>query len=476
MATRSVVTCTVGPAGSGKSFRRCAHFIINEFLPEHDGVHWSNFPLGTVPDDHSYPPEYEGETFIDRIANRAAAMHGLDEEKLHSRIQMIPQEELKRWETGESGPWDFFEGKNLQDAHIAIDEIHNFLDPQAPQKQKQAWRQWLGEIRHQGATVEFISQSDQKIAIELRRESAMLIELQNTETLRDPVFRIELGDWYELRAMLLRRYSSGVQETVSRSAVKGRGSRISRKYFVLDPWYFQFYDSYSKPQKGGNKGRAQRRQWQRRNPLSLLAWFVGRNMPKLAPRFALVAVLAWVLLFDGGRVVMGWMFERAQTWGERSASAIPEATAKGGDRSRASSTGTRSSVEIQRASVTLADALDQSQDAVILAELFEALRVRYNRLDEDHQILKAQHDELLDQVRSLSALVAVTDRGVTLRSGYTYQLGEPIDYGEYSGRKITAIDTKRRTAKLDDGTVLRLMRVRTPAALDGVLESISGSE
>ena len=49
MATRSVVTCTVGAAGSGKSFRRCAHFIVNEFLPEHDGVHWSNFPLAWSP-------------------------------------------------------------------------------------------------------------------------------------------------------------------------------------------------------------------------------------------------------------------------------------------------------------------------------------------------------------------------------------------------------------------------------------------
>lgn len=468
MATRSVVTCTVGPAGSGKSFRRCAHFIINEFLPEHDGVHWSNFPLGEVPADHTYPPEYEGETFIERIANRAAAMHGLDEQKLLQRVKMIPEEELKKWEKGESGPWDFFEGKDLQDAHIAIDEIHNFLDPQAPAAEKRKWRQWLGEIRHQGATVEFISQSDQKIAIELRRESAMLIELQNTETLRDPVFRIELGDWYELRAMLLRRYNSGVQEIASRSAVKGKGSRIYRKFFVLDPWYFQFYDSYSKPQKGGNKGRAQRKQWQRRSPPGLLAWFIARNMPKLAPRVALAAVLVWVLFFDGGKFVMGWMFERAQTWGERSASAIPEATRQKGTEPAAAIVGT------EEASETMALALEQNDEAKILAELFERLRLQYNSLDERHKALQIEHEQLLGQVRDMSALVAVTHDAVTFRSGYTYRIGDVIDYGEHKGRKIVAINARKRTATLDNQRILRLMRIAPRSG--GVLDAVTGDQ
>lgn len=472
MATRSVITCTVGPAGSGKSFRRCAHFIINEFLPEHDGVHWSNFPLGLVPEDHTYPPEYEGETFIDRIANRAAAMHGLDEQELHKRIQLIPQEELKRWETGESGPWDFFEGKDLQDAHIAIDEIHNFLDPKAPEAQKRKWRLWLGEIRHQGATVEFISQNDQKIALELRRESALLIDLQNTETLKDPIFKIELGDWYELRAMILRRYNSGVQETVYRSAVKGKGGRVGRRYFALDPWYYQFYDSYSKPQKGGNKGRAQRRQWQRRNPISLIAWFIGRNMPKLAPRVAIAGLFLWLSLFGGGKIVMGWLFERAQTWGRHTASGIPDATGTGNQTLEPVTN--RTPEQVAWASQNLTQALEQRDEAAILAEVFEALRVRYNRLDEEHQLVKAQYAELVEQIQSLSALVAITEEGVTLRSGYTYRLGESIDYGQYSGRKIVAIDTRRRTARLDDGTMLRFMRVRP--ATGGLLESVTGTE
>eukprot|EP00392_Amoebophrya_sp_AT5.2_P018640 g19218.t1 len=466
MATRSVVTCTVGPAGSGKSFRRCAHFIINEFLPEHDGVHWSNFPLGKVPEDHTVPPEYDGETFSDRIANRAAAMHGLDEEQLHERIKMIPEDELKRWERGESGPWEFFEGKNLQDAHIAIDEIHNFLDPQAKAEEKRKWRQWLGEIRHQGATVEFISQSDQKIAIELRRESALLIELQNTETLKDPIFKIELGDWYELRAMILRRYNSGVQETVSRSAVKGRGARVGRKYFPLDPWYFQFYDSYSKPQKGGNKGRAQRRQWQRRSPPGLLAWFVARNMPKLAPRVAIAGVMVWILFFGGGRTIMNQAFTRAQTWGAETAKGVGDAYGSDGS--------AQPSAEVVEASATMSQALESDDEAQILAELFERLRVRYNALDERHRRLQDEHEQLLDQVRDMSALVAVTANSVTLRSGYTYGIGEVIDYGEYRGRKLVAINQARRTATLDNNTVLRLMRVGTGSR--GLLDAVSGDQ
>ena len=80
MAARSVITLTTAPAGSGKTYRRCAHYLINDFLPHGDGVHWSNFPV-----------------FRDVVAQAVAKRTGAPVEAIMERIQIIPEEELKAW-------------------------------------------------------------------------------------------------------------------------------------------------------------------------------------------------------------------------------------------------------------------------------------------------------------------------------------------------------------------------------------------
>jgi len=128
--TRSVILVTTGEAGSGKTYVRAARFLVDVFLPDSTGVHYSNFPLGLVPDNHSNPPAFEGESFVDRIAARLVKQgHELDEVK--SRVHLIPKAELDLWEAGTSGPWNYFSDLPLTHAHIAIDEIHNYVGPDA---------------------------------------------------------------------------------------------------------------------------------------------------------------------------------------------------------------------------------------------------------------------------------------------------------------------------------------------------------
>jgi hypothetical protein len=109
MGARSVITLTTGPAGSGKTYVRCARFLVDEWLPERSGVHYSNFPV-----------------FREKVAEFVAKKLGKTAEEYLDRIQIIPESVLNGWVSGQSGPWDYFKDKNLDGCHIAIDECHNF--------------------------------------------------------------------------------------------------------------------------------------------------------------------------------------------------------------------------------------------------------------------------------------------------------------------------------------------------------------
>ncbi|MEM8709466.1 MAG: zonular occludens toxin domain-containing protein [Planctomycetota bacterium] len=461
MASRSVITVTTGEAGSGKSFARCAQFLLDRYLKDHDGVHWSNFPLGEVPEDHKVPPEYEGETFVDRLAASASKLHGLDEEVLRGRVQLIPEGELARWRSGESGPWEFFEDRDLQDAHIAIDECHNYVPAKGNAQMRQRWQEWLGEIRHQGATVEFISQALMKVAKEIRDEAGLHIEVKNTETERDPFFGIELGDWYELRAgFLTRRYSSCVMERERRSASGVGRFWTAKRIFPLDPWYFRFYDSFSAPQKGGNKGRAQRRQFERRSRLGLLGWFVANNFARLAARLAFLAAVGWLLFgqyvgLGGGPWVVEKGIERMKGYGsnysDSGAQALQGEDANDGERNgrRAltvaqASTSPTADVASRLAAQTAAPSTPAQVTAAVL-ELREAI-----------DALEAENKFLRSVIDRTSELAAIGPDSVTFRNGFTYKVGEVIDYGPFAGTTIENILWRQRAALLDDGTILRM--------------------
>jgi len=281
MGARSVITLTTGPAGSGKTYVRCARFLVDEWLPDRIGIHYSNFPV-----------------FREKVAEFLAKKLGKDPSDFLDRMQVIPAPVLDTWVSGQSGPWDYFKSINLEGCHIAIDECHNFCGTKANHKIRQRWQAWLGEIRHQGATVEFLSQSPEKVAKEIHYEAGLRLSLVNSEDRRDPFLGILLGDWYELKAKFMTgTYESTVWE-VERRNVDGKWVQQNKRIFWLDPFYFDFYDSFSTPVQGGHKATGQHREYKIRSRSGLLWWFFKRNAFSIVPRFMLVGGI--VYLCTGG--------------------------------------------------------------------------------------------------------------------------------------------------------------------------------
>ena len=277
MGARSVVTLTTGPAGSGKTYVRCARFLVDEFLPDREGIHYSNFPV-----------------FREAVANAVTVKTGKPADVYLERVQLIPESVIATWISGASGPWDYFADKSLDGCHIAIDECHNFCGAKSNHKVRSRWQSWLGEIRHQGATVEFLSQSPEKVAKEIHYEAGLRLSLINSEDRRDPFFGILMGDWYELRAgFITKEYETSVWE-VERRNIDGKWIEQHKRVFTLDPYYFQFYDSFSTPMQGGHKSTGQQREFQKRSKSELLLWFAKRNALVVMPRAVLVGVLGYL--------------------------------------------------------------------------------------------------------------------------------------------------------------------------------------
>lgn len=435
MNIRSVITLTTAPAGSGKSYRRCAHFLSEEWLPEHDGVHHSNFPINIGP-----LTEYVGKQW------------GRDPADLAERVQIIPEQVVDSWKDGRSGPWEYFDRIDLNGAHIAIDECHVFCGKTTDKKIKNKWQSWLGEIRHRGATVEFISQSPNKIATEIINEASVKVQLVNSEHRRDPICKILLGDWYELRAgFITGRYRTTIWELESREAA-GKWIVEDKRVFPLDPKYFAFYDSYSRPHGGGVKGRVQLREFERRSRMGLAFWFLNRNALRLFTRLALVALAVWLTFFGGGKVLMGDLL-----------AGITSATAQ------AATVDTPGVVHKQTPHAHADAALtpEQLRDRLMEADArLMAQTDAMTQMSADLASCRAGLDAITAELERAAAVELIGPDSLTFRNGYTYSLGELIDFGPYKGRSVASVDLLRRRVLLDDGTALRMGR-RDAARSDG---------
>jgi hypothetical protein len=331
----ATVVLTTGVAGTGKTYRRAAVEIF-KFLLDGGGNHWSNFPL--------YP---------DRIARECSTRTGKPFEQYLRRIKVIPKAELDSWEKSfdrpqshlcrgpftyfKPVPWDIWQDSDLQKirhgwagkdfpdtvvkfinddgepmagidltgAHIAIDECHNFCKASGstPKHQREMWGQWLGEIRHIGATVEFLTQSPHKLAEEIVKEAEIRIDLLNVESERDPFFKILMADWYELKAgFLTGEYEAQVQ-LLERRCVEGRWVKHYSEFFRRDPFYFQFYNSYNKPQAGGVNAPSKVYEFQKRSKGALVKWFLKRNFWPVGSRVSVTVFVIWICFLGGGKVL-----------------------------------------------------------------------------------------------------------------------------------------------------------------------------
>jgi hypothetical protein len=166
--------------------------------------------------------------------------------------------------------------------------------------------------------VEFLSQSPEKVAREIHYEAGLRLSLVNSEDRRDPFLGILLGDWYELRAgFITREYETTVWE-VERRSVDGKWVEQNKRVFALDPYYFDFYDSFSTPVQGGHKSTGQEREFQKRTRRELLWWFFKRNAFAIVPRCMLVAGLIY-LCSGGSTWVLNLLVRTMETAGTNNA-------------------------------------------------------------------------------------------------------------------------------------------------------------
>lgn len=302
---RETVTITEGPAGTGKSFARCAVFLTEEFLPEEVGGHLSNFPIfKEVRPDCLEDGEVQGTRFVDRISDHVVNQWGGEREKYLARLQMIPPEVEATWREdvaqGGSGPWDFFVGKDVTGLHLAIDEGHTVCGRHHSVPHRKRWMEFLGEARHRGLTVEFLTQDAMKLAKEIEREAGTLFSLVSGAKRRDPVLSIAMEDWYELRAAFVTgKYTSRTWRIEHRKQ-KGRWIAEETRSWPLEPRYFRLYDSYDAPKHGGEAAtNPPQREFERRSKTGLVLWFIEKNAIRLLPRMA-AGIFIFYMAFLGG--------------------------------------------------------------------------------------------------------------------------------------------------------------------------------
>lgn len=286
MSSKSTITVTVGVSGSGKTYYRCAVFLVDEWLPNHEGLHISNFPVN--------------------IENLKRDFPNYDIDK---RIELIPKDVLKEWREGTSGPWDYFANRDLSGAHIAIDEIHNYCGKATSNAVKKKWLQFIGELRHQGATMEFLTQSEAKCAKEILNEAEIRYEIINGENKYMPILGYRMGDLYEFRAKLLGRYlcPSFFVEYIQ---AKGKWTPLKEQIFYRLPKYFEYYDSYSAPEHGKASGnKAEKRPWEKYNWFWLFVWFYLQYPIRINVHILALGLFIWFFFCGGMSQSMHKYFE-----------------------------------------------------------------------------------------------------------------------------------------------------------------------
>lgn len=448
MAKRSVVLYTVGEAGSGKSYARVQYLMT--FLKEHKGNVYTNLPLGLVPESHAFPPKYEGERFTHRIAKAVA--HDLKKkdqwEEIEKRIVLIPKEELARWNDnpirkdqlkGEpvKGIWQWLEDKDLSDSLIIIDEIHNwYSELGTPKYVCNELQKYLGEIRHRGAMIEFISQSANKVAKCIKQEAGEQIEIQSSHHRRDPLFKISMHDWHELIASVTRSW----QPAIYVDHYRYRGSRLKRAHTdvirVIDDG-FRYYDSFSAPEAGGQSGKVATCEWQKRSIPSLWLWFYCKNFMQLLKPTVVLIFFIWLLPFGGA----GWI---ATKYFETTSLMSPVAAA------RKEESNPNEALPIQESNAPVVSSSQAALPAQVDTE-------RIQRLVADKALVERE-------ISRLSAVAMIQHQSVVFRNGERVQLGNEIKFGTFKNRTLLEIDYEARTCTLDDGTLLRLGRVSVDQA------------
>lgn len=467
MSKNAVATITMGVMGSGKTFG-VVDRIVREYLPLGEGVIYSNLPL------------YTGQ-----IARYVAKRHKMDKKELHARLQVIPRKVLDSWRRGETGPWDYFNGKETEGALIVIDECDAFVGVNAPEKTKSAWRDWISELRKSGARIEFLVQHFDNVYSGIHRFVEIRRTVTKCDTLRDPWFGVTMGDWYELRGKLSGEYGCRcIEKEERRSGNKWEKTQV--RTFVLAKFLFGFYNSYNDAVKTTLKGaKAPKYEFQKKSAPQLFKWFLRKNWLHFATRFVLVGVFCWIFFFGGMtlflRGTMEYMGMAVRSNSGVAAGVGPDSSPTESALPAKEHIGMNNEAGTTDPSEILTVARVEPVDLVIhkipdemLSKASQAVEVEEGEDIEDRILsvmesevkglmervveLELERDKLQQKVEELlppTYIVMMTNEYALFSDGKKYKEREKLGRGPYEGRYIEKINFDEREVVLIGGDVLR---------------------
>jgi hypothetical protein len=272
---RPNLTLRCGPGGAGKSYLFTV-WSMEEFLAFETGDLITNVPLN-----------------VEVVAERVAKRHGLDAAVIADRIVLVDRETTERFKTdveqGGLTPGMYFDSLeryrndrgeiDYRGAVIAIDEAHWMIGPNKSENHQALWRGWVGELRHQHATLELMTQAADKLAKELVKEHELRYECVSSERKRDVFLHIPFSDWCELWARLTGKYIPRFYLQEWRNSGSGKFKQQWEASFVFSPYYGECYNSYSAAggSTGQGVGEAPKRMHELLKGWRFWRWFIGRN-------------------------------------------------------------------------------------------------------------------------------------------------------------------------------------------------------
>lgn len=298
----STIILTTGVPGAGKTYVRASRFIVDDFLFNSSGVHYSNFPLNVdLIAKHHF--EQLNKKKIFSFLHRRKKSVTIDDIK--KRIVVIPDSVLLSWRKELSGPWDYFKDIDLRYCHIALDEIHEIIKPSSSSEYVSKWDEFLGTIRHRGCTIEGLTQDIKSVHDCFKGRAALRYELVPLEDVRDPFLGIRLYDYYQLKASFTGDFHKSVVLVEFKKNAFGRFIKNHQTRFLITPEYFPYYNSFSSALSEGesDSDRSVQYEYERLTKIGLLWWFISRNCFPIISRFALFALFIW-LCFGGGIVLL----------------------------------------------------------------------------------------------------------------------------------------------------------------------------